>query len=299
MTQGSVAQYPAQTQNRETATTAIEEYSILFNSFFGFREFPFNNTPDPNFFFRSRQHEEALMSMIFGIEQRRGFIVVTGEIGAGKTTLCRHFLNQLSPSVRTAVILNPNLSGSHLLASIVKDFGITAAGDSKKNYFDALNDFLIHGLENNQNTCVIIDEAQCLNPKVLEEVRLLTNLETTKQKLLQVVLTGQPELKDVLLKPALKQLRQRVGVSVHLKGLEAQETGDYIQSRLHYVQEGEQGLMFHEDVVVKIHELSRGIPRLVNAICDRILMAAFARQTKEVTMEVAQSAFDEMAFVCA
>lgn len=277
----------------------IEEYIDLFNSFFGFREVPFNNTPNPNLFFMSEDHREALTSMLFGVKQRRGFIVVTGEIGAGKTTLCRHFLSDLSPDIKTAVVLNPNLSGTHLLASIVQDFGIECRGKSKKDYFDALNRFLLEGLEKGQNACLIIDEAQCLSVRVLEEVRLLSNLETSKQKLLQIVLMGQPELKDILLRPDLTQLRQRVGVLYHLKGLSLSGTRSYIEHRLECVREGVHPVVFDNFVIGKIHLVTRGIPRLINALSDRILMSAYAQHTRSITWEISQAAFEEMDLICA
>ena len=181
----------------------------------------------------------------------------------------------------------------------MKDFGIECKGKTKKNYFDALNEFLLAGLENNQNACLIIDEAQCLNAKVLEEIRLLTNLETSKQKLLQIVLTGQPELKDLLLKPSLIQLRQRVGVSVHLRGFDLSETRDYIYHRLHFVkEENSEPVIFGDAAIAKIHEMTQGVPRLINTVCERVLMAAYSQHTREITYDVARSAFEEMAFVC-
>jgi len=279
-------------------TFSIEEYTDQFNAFFGFREMPFNNTPNPNLFYMSENHREALTSMLFGVKQRRGFIVVTGEIGAGKTTLCRRFLGNLSSEIKTAVILNPNLSGTHLLASIVQDFDIPCRGKSKKDYFDALNHFLLEGLEQGQNAVLIIDEAQRLSAKVLEEVRLLSNLETSKQKLLQIVLMGQPELKDILLRPDLTQLRQRVGVLYHLKGLSLSGTRSYIEHRLECVREGVHPVVFDNFVIGKIHLATRGIPRLINALSDRILMSAYAQHTRLITWEVSQAAFEEMDLVC-
>jgi general secretion pathway protein A len=276
----------------------IQDYSLLFNGFFGFRESPFNNTPDPHFFFMSSQHREILTNMIFGIVERRGFVAVTGEIGAGKTTICRQLLHQLPRETKTAVILNPNLSGLHLLATIVRDFGIECKGRTKKHYFDALNAFLLNGLEKNQNACLIVDEAQCLTTRVLDEIRLLSNLETSQRKLLQIVLMGQPELREILERPALTQLRQRIGVFCHLKALGRNETREYIEHRLARAQEGTGEIVIDQTVINRVYEATRGVPRLVNSLCDRILMSAFAHQTKAVTWEVAQSAFEETAFVC-
>jgi len=278
---------------------SVEEYSDQFNAFFGFREMPFNNTPNPNLFYMSENHREALASILFGVKQRRGFIVLTGEIGAGKTTLSRHFLSQIPADIKTAMVLNPNLSGTHLLASIVQDFGIECRGKTKKDYFDALNRFLLEGLEKDQNACLIIDESQRLSVRLLEEVRLLSNLETSKQKLIQIVLMGQPELREVLLRPELTQLRQRVGVFFHLKGLSLSETRRYIEHRLECVREGVTPVVFDNFVIGKIFLATRGIPRLINAVSDRILMAAYSRHTRTITWETAQTAFEEMDLICA
>jgi general secretion pathway protein A len=294
-----ITQYPERVEEEgQIALSDIEDYSLLFNGFFGFRESPFNNTPDPHFFFMSQKHREILMNMVFGIEQRRGFIAVTGEIGAGKTTLCRQLMLQLPRETKTAVILNPNLSGTHLLATILRDFGVECKGRTKKHYFDALNEFLLSGLERHQNACIIIDESQCLSTKVLDEIRMLSNLETSQRKLLQIVLMGQPELRGILERPQLTQLRQRVSVFCHLKALDRNETRDYIEHRLQCAQEGSCEIVFDQFVINKIYETTRGIPRLINSLCDRILMAAFAGQTKGITWEVARTAFEETAFIC-
>ncbi len=285
-------------EKSENAVPAFEQYTFLFNSFFGFRESPFNNTPDSQFFYMGRRHREILMNMIFGIQMRRGFIVVTGEIGAGKSTLCRQFLQDIPAEIKTAVVLNPNMSGTHLLGHIVKDFGIQCKGNTKQEYFEALNAFLLEGIAHQQNACLVIDEAQCLGVRLLEEIRLLTNLETGKQKLLQIILMGQPELRDILAKPELTQLRQRIGVFCQLQGMSLDEMKDYALHRLHHASESLCQLSFEEAIWPRIHQISRGIPRLINSLCDRILMAAFAQQTKEISMELAAPAFEEMAFIC-
>jgi len=285
--------------HNEAVLSHIEDYPALFDNFFGFHENPFNNTPDPHFFFMSHQHQEILTNMIFGIERRRGFAVITGEIGAGKTTIARQLLHRLPATTKTAVILNPNLSAAHLLATIVRDFGVECHGKTKRHYFDALNTFLLNGLEQNQNACLIIDEAQCLNTKVLDEIRMLSNLETSQQKLLQIILMGQPELRGMLERPSLTQLRQRVGVFCHLKALNLDETRDYICYRIERVKKGEGRIDFDYEVIEKIYEMSKGIPRLINSLCDRILMSAFSQQTKHITWAIAANAFEETAFICA
>ncbi len=298
MTEHGIADLPTVLDSADIPVAETARYASHFNSFFGLKENPFGNTPDPGLFYMSRNHREALMSLYFGVEQRRGFIVVTGEIGAGKTTLCRHFLHNISREIKTAVILNPKISTTHLLSSVVQDFGIPNQGKTRRGIYEGLSRFLVEGIQKNQNACIIIDEAQCLPVRVLEEIRLLSNLETSKQKLIQIILVGQPELRDLLARPQLMQLRQRIGVYVHLDGLNPDESREYIRYRLHQASAREPRIFFDAEVLRQIHALTRGIPRLINAVCDRILMSAFARQTSEVTMDVAGSAFEELAFIC-
>jgi len=298
--ENSLADLPQKTPGSQTLWGAeAEDFTLLFHEFFGFRENPFSNTPDPGFFYMSRNHKEALLSMLFGVKQRRGFIVVTGEIGAGKTTLVRHFLQQLPQDLKTAVILNPKISTTHLLSSVARDFGIPNPGKTRRSIYEGLSKFLLQGMQHDQNACLIIDESQCLNVKVLEEIRLLSNLETAKQKLIQIVLVGQPEMREVLMQPSLTQLRQRIGVYVHLNGLSRDDTSAYIEHRLQQVGDGTVKILFESSVIRKIHEISRGIPRLINALCDRILMSAFAQQTYAIHDSVAATAFEELAFICA
>lgn len=299
MSTNDIAALPQDSVEAKSSYASLsQDYNLSFNSFFEFAENPFSNTPDPNFFYMSRQHREVLLSMIFGVQQRRGFIVVTGEIGAGKTTLCRRFLQQLAPEIKTAVILNPKISSTHLLSSVVRDFGIPDCGKTKRGIYEGLSQFLLDGIQHSQNACLIVDEAQSLNLKVLEEIRLLSNLETSKQKLMQIILIGQPELKEILMRGSLKQIRQRLGVHVHLNGLNLEETVHYIQQRLNCAGGGNCRVSFNLDVVHAVHKMSQGIPRLINTICDRVLIAAYARQTYEITLEVAQSAFEELVFIC-
>lgn len=275
-----------------------EEYSLLFRSFFRVRENPFNNTPDPNYFYMSPSHQEALLSLLYGVLQRKGFMVVAGDIGSGKTTLCRQFLKEVAPEVKTAVVLNPNSSAKHLLASICRDFGIECHGTSKKDYFTALEQFLLAGLEHNQNACLIIDEAQAMNLRLLEEIRMLSNLETAKQKLIQIILIGQPELRAILQKSRLTQLRQRIGVYIQLKGMNAQDTRGYIEHRLKIASEGPEQASFSNVALERIYEKSKGIPRLINTLCDRMLLAAYSRQSKIISEEIAEEALTELAYIC-
>ncbi len=279
-------------------TAVIQDYAVHKNLFFDFREEPFSNTPDPDFFFMSRAHREALVSLMFGIQERRGFCAVSGEIGAGKTTLIRQLLRLLPASVKTAVILNPKVSAASLLAEIVKDFGIPGRARTKTEYFLMLNQFLLKGLENSQNAVILVDEAQWLSARVLEELRMLSNLETAKQKLLQIVFVGQPELKELLRRESLLQLRQRLAVFLELGGLDADETRAYILHRLHRASGGESKVRFEETVFNAVYKMSRGIPRLINTLCDRILMAAFFSGEPAIPLPLAQRALDEMSFIC-
>ncbi|MFZ5802673.1 MAG: ExeA family protein [Candidatus Omnitrophota bacterium] len=275
-----------------------DRFVTLFHEFFGFKENPFANTPDPSFFYLSPRHKEALTNLAFGVRQRRGFIVITGEVGSGKTTLCRYFLRFLPPEMKTAVVLNPMISSSHLLASIAADFGIPEPGRSKRVIYRSLLKFLLEGIERQQNACLVIDEAQCLSRDLLEEIRLLSNLETSKQKLLQIVLMGQPEFQGRLRQTGLRQLRERISIYMHLDGLGMEEVGPYIRHRLEMGSVGPVTVRFQEEVIEKIARMSRGIPRLINTICDRILMAAFAAGEREISMALAAGAFQEMNFIC-
>jgi len=275
----------------------IKDYASHRNAFFGFREEPFRNTPDPDFFFMSRAHREVLVSLLFAIQERRGFCAIAGEIGSGKTTLVRQLLRLLSPSVKTAVILNPKVSASSLLAEIVRDFGIQGACRTKAECFDKLNRFLLNGLAEGQNAVILIDEAQWLSPRVLDELRMLSNLETVKQKLLQIVLVGQPELKGILEDSRLRQLRQRLTFFLELKGLGVEEMRAYVQHRLEKASLDETKVSLDEVVFKELFSATRGIPRLINSLCDRLLMAAFFAGETRIHSETARRALEEMRFI--
>lgn len=246
----------------------------MYESFFGLNESPFNVTPDPRFVYLSRHHQEALSAMKYGVERRSGFIQITGEIGAGKTTLSRMFLQQIGETVHTSLVFNPKLSECELLQEIVEDFGVKPASKKRKACFDALNRFLLEESSKGFNAVLIIDEAQLLPPRALEQIRLLSNLETTSQKLLQIILMGQPELGELLGRRELKQLRQRIAVRCHLPELSLKEVGYYIGHRLGVA--GATRDIFTGDAVKRIHELSSGIPRVINILADRALLAAYA-----------------------
>ncbi|HLD50094.1 MAG TPA: AAA family ATPase [bacterium] len=267
----------------------------MYESFFGLKECPFNVTPDPRFLYFSRHHQAALSSLTYGVESRRGFIQLTGEIGAGKTTLCRTLLTKFSDKVHTSLVINPKLSEFELLQVIVEDFGIKPKGRKRKDYFDALNAFLLEELEKGFNAVVIIDEAQLLSPKALEQIRLLSNFETTNRKLLQIILAGQPELKELLDRPDLVQLKQRIAIRSHLPELSREEAGDYIERRLKVA--GAQGTFFTPSALDLIYQISSGIPRLINVLADRAMMTAFTQNIRLIENSMVEYAQADLAGV--
>ena len=253
----------------------------MYESFLGLQELPFNLTPDPRFVYFSRHHMEALSNMIYGIESRRGFIQVTGEIGAGKTTLCRTLLKKLDGKIHSSLVFNPKLSEFELIQAIVDDFEIKPKGKKRKDYYDALNHFLLEETEKGFNAVVIIDEAQLLSPRALEQVRLLSNLETSTHKLIQIILVGQPEMRELLKRPDLTQLRQRITIRCHLPELSREETANYLAHRLTVA--GSVRNFFSPEASDLIYQISSGIPRLINVLADRAMMAAFTQNSQDVT----------------
>lgn len=254
----------------------------MYEEFYGLKEKPFNLTPDPRFFFLSENHRGAFEHLLYGIKEREGFILMTGEVGAGKTTLCRALLNKIeSQSTVSALILNPMFSGQELLQCILSDFGIQTKAATKKELLDELNQFLLSQQTAGRNSILIIDEAQNLPLPVLEEIRILSNLETEKEKLLQIILMGQVELKEKLVLPRLRQLNQRISIRYHLAPLGREEVPRYIHHRLTVA--GSSGdLRFTEGAMKEIYHYSQGIPRLINLACDRALLAGYAEQSREI-----------------
>lgn len=250
----------------------------MYESYFGLKEPAFNLTPDPKFVYFSRHHQEALSAMLYGVESRRGFIQLTGEIGAGKTTLCRAFLKRLAGNVHTSLVLNPRFSEFELLQVIVEDFGIKPLRKTRKDYLDALSQFLLDELRKGFNAVVIIDEAQLLSAKAMESIRLLSNFETATQKLLQIVLVGQPELKILLDRQDLRQVKQRINIRYHIPSLTREEVGHYISHRLSIA--GTDKIYFSEQAVDTVFQISSGVPRLINALSDRAMMAAYSQNQK-------------------
>jgi len=266
----------------------------MYEQFFNLKEEPFNITPDPRYLYLSQRHLEALACINYGIERRKGFIEITGEIGSGKTTLCRSFLAQLQPHVKHALIFNPCLSEMQIMESILTDFGVSVAKQTKKAYFDALNDFLLKEHSKGNTVVVIIDEAQNLDPTVLEQIRLLSNLETETDKLLQIVFFGQPEFRDMLERPSMEQLYQRINIRFHLTALEMYEMTEYIYHRLAVAGGENHAIGFTSRALQVVYEYSRGIPRLINTVCDKVLMAAYINNTRQITYQIAEQAIGEV-----
>jgi general secretion pathway protein A len=261
----------------------------MYAKFFGLTQEPFSIAPDPRYLFMSERHREALAHLLYGVRGGGGFVLLTGEIGAGKTTVCRCFLEQIPKRCNVAYIFNPKLTVIELLKTICDEFRIAhpahppaGGAETVKQYLDPLNEFLLRMHAVGQNNVLIIDEAQNLSAEVLEQLRLLTNLETNERKLLQIILIGQPELRDMLARPELEQLAQRVIARFHLEALSAEETAQYLQHRLSVA--GLSGpLPFSDAVCRRIHQLSRGVPRRINLLCDRALLGAYAQGEHHVS----------------
>jgi general secretion pathway protein A len=271
----------------------------MYKKLYGFKESPFNLTPNSRFFYASEKHMEALSTLIYAIDERKGFVVITGDIGSGKTTVCRTLLNRLSTTTQTALINNTHISsGKELLAMILEDLQVEFTPGSKSKLLSQLNQHLIEQLRNGINVVLIIDEAQNLTPSILEEVRMLSNLETEDEKLIQIIFLGQPELKEKLALKRLEQLRQRIAVFYHLKPLSEQETIDYICHRIQIAQQDHASQMtqkdtaktqtilpkeasaptiFTTDAFKEIYTFTKGVPRLINQLCDSALLTGFIR----------------------
>lgn len=254
----------------------------MYENFYNFKEKPFNVTPDTKYFFNSEEHEEALSSMLYSIQERRGFVVITGEIGSGKTTTWRVLINKLDRTTKLALILNTHLTPKQMIMAILDEFDISFKESwPKVRLVNVLNKFLLEQISLGINVVLIIDEAQNLTCSVLEEVRMLSNLETEKEKLIQIILMGQPELKDMLADEALTQLRQRIQVAFHLYPLTKEETQGYIEHRLKVA--GANGTpIFDSSAFEKIYTYTKGVPRLINAVCDRALLNGFINERRSI-----------------
>jgi len=270
----------------------IEELS-LYECHFGLKEKPFKLTPDPKYFYMSKHHQEALAHLVFSIQENKGFVTITGEVGTGKTTLCRSFLNHLDNNIKVAYIFNPCLTDVELLQNINDEFAVPANNDSKKLLIDELNKYLLGEKRKGNKVIVIVDEAQNLSPNVLEQLRLLSNLETETDKLIQIILIGQPELENTLSRPDLRQLKQRITIDWELLPLDKNETSMYIQHRTK-IAGGNGKLTFTRNAMGKIHNYSQGIPRLINVLADRALVIAFALGKKQIDSKIIQFAIKDL-----
>jgi len=272
----------------------------MYVSFFGLKQKPFSIAPDPRYLFMSERHREALAHLLYGVQGGGGFVLLTGDIGAGKTTVCRCFLEQIPAGCNVAYIFNPKLTALELLITVCHEFGVTlptaGAGNTAptvKNHVDGLNEYLLRTHAAGQSSVLIIDEAQNLSADVLEQLRLLTNLETNERKLLQIVLIGQPELREMLARPELEQLAQRVIARYHLDALSEKEAAQYISHRLAIA--GLAGsLPFDGGALRRIHQLTRGVPRRINLLCDRALLGAYATGKARVDRAIVDKAAAEV-----
>lgn len=269
----------------------------MYAPYFGLSQEPFSIAPDPRYLFMSERHREALAHLLYGLGAGGGFVLLTGGIGTGKTTVCRCFLEQIPENTSVAYIFNPKLTVLELLQSVCEEFRIAvpapAANRTVKDYLDPLNAFLLQAHAQGRNSVLIIDEAQNLSADVLEQLRLLTNLETSERKLLQIILIGQPELRDLLARPELEQLAQRVVARFHLDALSPRETVLYVRHRLE-VAGLARALPFEPRALLRIHRLTAGVPRRINLLCDRALLGAFGRSEPAVTVAIVDQAAREV-----
>jgi general secretion pathway protein A len=268
----------------------------MYKQFFQLRQAPFSIAPDPHYLFMSERHREALAHLLFGIDAGGGFVLLTGEIGAGKTTVCRCFLEQVPPNCNVAYIFNPRLTAVELLRTVCEEFRLPSAPSdtSVKDLVDRLNQYLLASHAEGRNNVLIIDEAQNLSFSVLEQLRLLTNLETSERKLLQIILIGQPELRDMLARPELEQLAQRIIARYHLDALSEPETGAYVAHRLAVAGISSDARPFPPRLTGLMHKITRGVPRRINLLCDRALLGAYALGVRQVDRAILLSAAREV-----
>ncbi len=266
----------------------------MYNEYFGFKEAPFSIAPDPRYLYMTAQHREALAHLVYGLNSEGGCILLTGEVGTGKTTICRCLLEQIPEQAKVALVLNPKVNEIELLETICDELNISypESDNSLKTYTDRIYDFLIESNSKNEKTVLIIDEAQNLDSKVLEQLRLLTNLETHQRKLLQIIILGQPELLDILSRNEMRQLAQRITARFHLQPLTKSEVKSYISHRLAVA--GQNIQLFPESSVRLIYKLSKGVPRLINIICDRALLGAYVENQYTVNPVIIKKAATEV-----
>ena len=267
----------------------------MYAAYFGLKENPFSLSPEPRYLFMSEQHRDALNCLIYGIKEKKGFVLISGGIGTGKTTICRSLINLLDDSVETALIFNTAFSDLDLLETVIGEYGIAIISGSrtKKNYIDVLNDFLLRNFAAGKTAVLVIDEAQNLSHGVLEQIRMLSNLETETEKLIQIILIGQPELSNTLMLPAQRQLNERITVRYNLKPLSSLEVRDYIQHRL-MVAQGPGSLKFTKRAFNLIYTFTEGIPRRINALCDRALLVAYTKNVSKIDRKIVKLAVHDI-----
>lgn len=266
----------------------------MYERFFGLGDTPFRLTPDPRYLFLSRKHADALAHLRLGLSESSGFVCITGDVGTGKTTVLRHFLGELAPEASVAYVVNPTLSPLELLQTITVEFGLPAASTSK-TLIDQLNRHLLEQRRADRRAVVVVDEAQALSVEVLEHLRLLSNLETTTEKLLRIILVGQPQLRALLAHPELAQLNQRITLRWHIGPLARDETVAYVRHRLQVASDGQVRDVFSASALRAIHRRSRGVPRLINMLCHRAMLAAFAAERRTVGLASVRQAYREVA----
>ncbi len=266
----------------------------MYEAFYHLNEPPFGSTPDPRFLYRSQGHREALAYVAYGLFGKKGFLAVTGEVGIGKTTIVRAFVHTFHPCLEVAFVLNTNVNFEEMLYLILQDFGIEIEDTSKVKMLSRLNSFLIDRFAQHQNPVIVIDEAQNLAPEVLEELRLLSNLETDQQKLVQIVLVGQPELAEMLTKRSLRQLRQRIPGVLEMRNLRAREVEEYIDFRLRTAGMSNGNIKFTSDAQRAIFEYSGGIPRLINTICDQVMVRGCLQRSTTIGVDMVEATANEL-----
>jgi len=266
----------------------------MYEAFYGLRENPFGTTPDPRYLYKSRAHREALAYLAHGIFLKKGFLALTGEVGVGKTTVVRAFVQTFHPCLEVSFVINTKVDFREMLFMLLTDFGVEIKSDLKVAMLAQLNEFLIKRFAENQNPVLVIDEAQNLSPDVLEELRMLSNLETNQQKLIQIVLVGQPELWHILQRDDLRQLRQRIPGVCHMKLLSRDEVYRYVRYRLAVAGLTNGQLVFSEEAIDGIFEYTAGTPRLINMLCDRILLQGYLQKARAIESDLVFASAQEL-----